>query len=315
MKVREQILQSADQVELATLVRASATPISLGLHDERVDGELDDEDAATAKKESTGRGRALDDAQGKVTEEIDRRSRLLGADYPFQRRGNALEYTGSTHYIYEFMLAAAVVGEYSSGRYRVIPRVFEVGSTLVAQVYLGHGAKAYRTGWPRPFGEPKRLKGVIEKLRAITGDNIGEWVWHPKQGKPLDPTPQIAKEQGLDLVAWKPSPDGRTGLMYMLGQCACGSNWGSDAKLHDLNVDKLEEWFDVALVPPMKSLFTPHHADDDQILETSRRMKGLIFDRARMVLLAKLPGIATDMALNVPRLQRLTAMCASKVPV
>lgn len=315
MKVSEKVLQSADQVEIAALIRGSATPISLGLHDERVDGELDDIDAGASRKETTSRGRALDDAQGRVTEEIDRRSNLLGTHYPFTRAGNALSYTGSPHHVYEFMLATAVVGEYSEGRYRVIPRVFEVASCHIARAYLGEGAGAYRTGWPRPRGEPKRLKAVIEKLRQLTGDNMGEWDWRPKQGKPNDPAPTHAKEQGLDLVAWKPSPDGRTGQLYLLGQCACGSNWSSDAKLHDLSIDKLQEWFDISLVPPVTSLFTPHHADNNQILAASRRMKGLIFDRARMVLLTQTASASAEASLHTATLKKLTTMCANLVPV
>lgn len=311
MKVQEKVLHSADQAEMAALIRMAASPISIGLHDERVEGSLDDiDDVAPA------RGRALDDLQGKVTEEIDRRIALLGEHYPFVRLGNALEYRGSPHHLYEFLLATAVVGEYSSGRFRVLPRVFEVAACFAAQAYLGADACAYRTGWPRAPGEPKRLKAVIQRVRQLTGNLRGEWAWGPKEGKPDDPLPRDTKDQGLDVVAWKASPDGRTGQLYLLGQCACGSNWGTDAKLLDLNIDKLNQWLrEMCLVAPVKSIFTPHHADDDQVLDASRLMKGLVFDRARMVLLAQRAPVNEHMAAHSGTLQKLTKMCASLVPV
>lgn len=310
MKVQEKVLHSADQAEMAALVRMATAPISIGLHDERVEGSLDDDD-----EPAPGRGRALDDMQGKVTEEIDRRSRLLGEHYPFSRLGNALEYRGSPHHIYEFLLATAVVGEYSSGRYRVLPRVFEVAACLVAEAYLGADSAAYRTGWPRAKGEPKRLKLVIQRLRQLAGNHRGEWAWGPKEGKPDDPLPRDTKDQGLDVVAWKSSPDGRTGQLYLLGQCACGTNWSSDAKLHDLSIDKINQWLsELSLVDPVKSIFTPHHADDDQILSASRLMRGLVFDRSRMVLLAQRSPAAQAMAQHTKTLQKLTKMCAAMVP-
>lgn len=312
LKRRDLIIRSADQVEIAAYVRDEPTPIGVGAHDDRVDGSLDDTDAPTARSSPVTRGRALDELQGRITEEIDRRSTLLGQNYPFKRNGGSLIYEASETLFYEYLLATAMSSDYSGGRYRIVPRVFEVASCQVAESYLGPHSQSYRTGWPRPHGEPDSLKNVIQKLRSLTGDHPGEWHWGPKEGKPENPSTAVAKEQGLDLVAWKPSPDGRTGQLYLLGQCACGLTWNTDAKLQDLDIDKLKGWIrEIAPVDPVKSIFTPHHADDDSILEASRGLKGLVFDRARMVLLAQQEPLRGRISSYKKKLRRLVDMCAN----
>lgn len=74
----------------------------------------------------------------------------------------------------------------------------------------------------------------------------------------------------------------------MLGQCACGNNWQD--KYADLNVKRMERWFNpLSTVEPVRAFATPRHVDDHLLREASRQA-GLVFDRARLVLVASSTG-------------------------
>lgn len=73
------------------------------------------------------------------------------------------------------------------------------------------------------------------------------------------------------------------------GQCACGKNWHTDAKLQDLNIKILNEWVsEIANVDPVRAIFTPRHALDEKLFIS--RHGGIVFDRVRLTLLANGKG-------------------------
>jgi hypothetical protein len=303
--------ENADQAELAAW-RSGMAPIGYGIIDERLAGADDDYlGDPQLKREEWERDKAYEEAENSTTTEIQRRIDLLGEAYPFTREGSRLVYTAKANYLYEFLLGLSLSESYSKGKRAVLPRVFEVISCLIAEIYLGEDAESFRMGWPRPKGVATTLKAAVDELHIKAGNYEGEWVWGPKQGNPEDPTPQRAKEQGLDIVAWKKSPDGRTGQLYLLGQCACGKGWDSDAKLQDLSLSILNEWIsEIACVKPVRAIFTPRHAMDDRLPFLSRQ-GGMVFDRARLALLGAKPRATIQLASRQQSLQRLTKLCAA----
>lgn len=303
--------ENADQAELAAW-RSGMAPIGYGIIDERLAGADDDYlGDPQLKREEWERDKAYEEAENAATTEIQRRIDLLGDAYPFTRAGSRLIYTSKAPYLYEFLLSLSLSESYSKGKRAVLPRVFEVISCLIAEVYLGEDADSFRIGWPRPKGAATTLMAAITDLRTKAGNLDGEWIWGPKQGNPINPTPAQAKEQGLDIVAWKKSPDGRTGQLYLLGQCACGKSWDSDAKLQDLNLAILNEWIsEIACVKPVRAIFTPRHALDGRLPFLSRH-GGMVFDRARLAILGAKPRAATELAAHKLSLERLTRLCAA----
>lgn len=309
--IRIDATENADQAEVAAFLNNEA-PIAVGVLDEKLASADEDYRGDPAlKKEEWERDKAYEEAVGAATTEIDRRAGLLQAAYPFRREHGRLVYTPRQPYLYEFLLCLSMAPSYSKGRFRVLPRVFEVISCQLAETYLGGDTDSYRMGWPRPEGSPTTLKAAVEELRVKSGEHTGEWHWHPKAGNPVDPTPQVAKEQGLDVVAWKKSPDGRAGQLYLLGQCACGKGWDSDAKLQDLNIKTLHEWIsEISSVDPIRAIFTPRHALDDRLPFLSRHA-GIVFDRVRLTLLAEHPEPAALLAPRQATLEKLSAMCVT----
>lgn len=299
--------ESADQAELAAFQMGN-TAISAGTIDEKLSGFDDDYPAGDRVLE---RDKALEEAEADAATEIDRRARLLGDSYPFRRVGSRLIHAPveTQTQLYELLLLMSLAGDYKTGRNRLLPRVFEALSCLIAEAYLGDDAASYRIGWPRPRGSATTLKGAIEELRQTTGAHCGEWRWGPKEGNPEDPSPQRAKEQGLDIVAWKKSVDGRAGQLYLLGQCACGKNWDSDAKLQDLNLKILNEWVkEIANVDPVRAIFTPRHALDEKLPFISRH-GGIVFDRVRLTLLAKRDKAAAELLAQTARIRHVMKLC------
>ena len=79
-------------------------------------------------------------------------------------------------------------------------------------------------GWPRPNGEAflTALKEIYAKF---------------KDGRVVDEPPPSAppsvKDEGIDVIAWRPSPDGLAGTHYLLGQVASGHNWTEKSVIAD----------------------------------------------------------------------------------
>lgn len=276
----------ADQVEFEAFINGSSS-VSTGIADERIADALDEFDNLDeiVRPEWSSDDSKLDNAVGRILEELQRRKDLLGNLYPFSLNGSALKYSPSLdgNKLYEALLCISRAESLSSGKFRNLPRHFENISCIVCEIYLGSDSASYRTGWPRDRGEPTKFKDVVSKLRALTGNQKGEWHWHPIEGLPDDPLVKDIKECGLDVVAWKPSIDNRTGQLYIIGQCACGKNWISAEKLSELSFKGLDDWVRVANIQPIKAFFTPWHATNEILYEASRKA-GLFFDRVRMVM-------------------------------
>lgn len=309
--IRTNPTENADQAELSALLNDSA-PVGCGIIDERLSG-VDDDYTGDPSIATQGweRDKAFEEAANSATSEIDRRAGLLNEHYPFERRGSRLVYRGSPSGLYEYMLCLSLSDSYSAGRKAIATRTFEAVSCLAAEAYLGDDAASYRMGWPRKKGSPTSFQGCVNELHTKAGQHCGEWVWGPKQQNPQDPSSVFVKEQGLDVVAWKKSIDGRAGQLYLLGQCACGKNWDSDNKLNDLNFKMLHEWIsEISNVSPIRAIFTPRHALDERLPFLSRH-GGLVFDRIRITLLGTRQAMANTLAQRPNTLRRLSKACLS----
>jgi len=220
-----------------------------------------------------------------LAEEIERRILLLGESYPFKRDKNRLSYRQSKNGVYEFCLAVTLSPSLTKGDFSKLPVVFELLARDTLSIFSGQRSQAVRTGAPKHLldGLPARGKPLFDYLHRLTG----EWNWRPKEHLPNDPPYSHAKDFGLDVVGWIPSPDDRLGHLFLLAQCACGvGDW--DGKLKDLNVDRLSDWLElVTATPPVRCFFVPFHLGNVDTLREVCRDAGLVFDRARITRLAE----------------------------
>ncbi len=107
--------------------------------------------------------------------------------------------------------------------------------------------------------------------------------------------PTSAKDDGIDVIAWRHHPDRMPGKLYLLGQCASGRNWREKSAVD--RIPQFHGWFSTPpathWLPSMFIPFTLHRdlADDptttfDTML-ANRHLRdeqryGIVFDRFRI---------------------------------
>lgn len=95
---------------------------------------------------------------------------------------------------------------------------------------------------------------------------------------------------------WKPWPDGRQGLFFALGQCACGKNDVNVNKGRELSMTRLANWLrPVSHATPLRCFLAAHHIPNSIALCELSGEAGIVFDRARIALIAE---SFTDSVLN-----------------
>jgi hypothetical protein len=274
---------NADQAECQAMLDGLAS-IEAGLQDEKISGTIDDMIVQKGNSWSE-RQAVVENLSGPLAEEIDRRVVLMKDAYPFEVIKGSLSYQPSKTGVYEYCLAAA---RNPKGAHEGRPRasaIFEWIARDVLTLHLGTGALGFRTGWPPYEFESRgvRAKQTLEALNAKTS----EFRWAPEHNHPQDPEPKDLKDVGLDVVAWKPWPDGRLGQLFAIGQCACGKN-DIGRKGQELSLERLKTWLrPVCYAPPLRCFLLAHHIPNTIELQDLSKEAGLVFDRARLVMLAE----------------------------
>ncbi len=274
----------ADQVECRAMLEGLAS-VEAGMEDERISGMVDDQlvDAGNSWAE---RQAVLESLSSSISEELARRSAVMKDAYPFVVSGGSLAYSPSKTGVYEFCLAVARNPKGTSEGKPHASTVFEWIARDVLALHIGTGARGFRTGWPphESEGRGTRTKETFELLSK----QCGEFIWDPQQYLPNDPPPKLLKDAGLDVVVWKPWPDGRLAQLFALGQCACGKNDIDENKARELSIERLERWLrPLCLTKPLRCFLAAHHIPNTCHLYDLSRDGGLVFDRARLAMLAE----------------------------
>ncbi len=89
----------------------------------------------------------------------------------------------------------------------------------------GQGTEALRFAWPSDVGRPPEFPDAVRWLAAKMGVPIGNAY-----------RPPYRKDGGVDVVAWRPFPDGRSGFPVLLAQCTLEREYGHKAADIDLKV-------------------------------------------------------------------------------
>jgi len=150
--------------------------------------------------------------------------------------------------------------------------MFEDLSARAAANYVG--GKSVRFAFPRTgrsVSLPKAFKAAIKEAARLLGEGEG------CRDKPA----RSAKDDALDVLAWRHFPDSRAGKLLLMGQCATGLDWQN--KLNDLHPSATcDEWMITPLISPvLKAMFIPHQVDSRD-WERCNRRAGIMFDRCRL---------------------------------
>ena len=161
-----------------------------------------------------------------VQNEIARRAQVMGTDYPFRidDKGRALHFVtpvSQAGSVYLFCLFLSHAFDRAIVPKKLAPKVtnntrdlFQACSTIAAGGFVEGPSKSF--GFPRPDGST--FLTALHRIYKLFGD-----------GKPVtEPRPAAAKrikDNGIDIIAWKRSPDGLPCTVYLIGQVASGNDW------------------------------------------------------------------------------------------
>jgi hypothetical protein len=161
-----------------------------------------------------------------VQGEIVSRRKVIGTDYPFRIEENGqsmhlvadLSETGAAYLLCLFLSHAkdrTVIPK------RLAPKItnsvrdlFQACATVAAGGFVQGPAISF--GWPRP-NKTKFLK-ALHIAYELFGD--GTPVKRPRPAASKN-----VKDDGIDVIAWRPAEDRLPGTPYLLGQAASGEDW------------------------------------------------------------------------------------------
>lgn len=241
---------------------------------EDVNDETDDETPprSTAAEADHAIETRLDD----VYAEIEERTIAAAQGYPFTLSDKSVVQLKSDwrdYPAYSFCLCLSYQVWCNSLDRLPAAKLFEALAAEVAAGYIG--------GRSVPFGAPRRqlpagFTEALEELSRRIGEGDG---W---SGTPL----ADAKDDALDVVAWRPFADELPGKLLLFGQCTTGYNWFADDKAKSLQpADFCGIWFRTPpFPPPVKTFFVPHAISTSAWQAKIRhiRSSGLFFDRCRI---------------------------------
>lgn len=127
-----------------------------------------------------------------------RRSAAVGKAYPFRVSGGAASLERASQSVWAAMLLMS--GESplrSTLDLAEAAAHLERVSAAAARFLLGPGTQAVRFGWPSEDGRPVEFPEAVRWLAGLMGVPVGSAY-----------RPPVNKDGGVDVVAWRPFPDG-----------------------------------------------------------------------------------------------------------
>lgn len=240
---------------------------------EEIEDEREIEDAEDVTLDRGGE--TIEPVAADAFQEIEDRAISCGGAYPFRVLDGALQGRSNIRdSLYAFLLLLSHYGKDAGPEGLNVPQLFEeVAEHAIGNCLGGPGNEVatYQFGFPRRLN-PAGFRDAVDDLCQRIGEG---------GASKARPTRKDQKDAALDLIAWKPFPDGRRGLVMTWGQCATGKDWTS--KLAELQP---ENWAAMWMterpaVVPLRSFFVPHRVDRDR-WDVSAISAGVLFDRCRI---------------------------------
>ena len=236
------------------------------------------EDPQTAAEGVDQRSELTEGVVDAVFTEFDERAKACSGAYPFSVEQQVLQ--GPRRRVdttYTFLLLLGWFGKdaYAGPRADLKgDRLFEDVCADAFRAYLGptDRVKLLRFGHPRgPGAMSAGFRTAVDEFCEELGEGGG-----------VGPNPRAAKKNDarLDLIAWRPFPDGRAGKIVGYGQCSTSKDWELHLTLRPSAFNKL--WLrEVPLSDCTLFSFFPHRLERDRWPELVA-YGGIPFDRCRV---------------------------------
>jgi hypothetical protein len=209
--------------------------------------------------------------------EVRQRSRHMGAAYPIEVKSGTRfvrrdEWKNFIPYAFCLTLSLPVAfPKWARSFGADFTEQGELFETLTAESVAAtmSGWTVHSTGWTRT--NPSSLGQVVADVAARLGDATGDLMrW----------TAAKANEAGLDLLCFRPFPDGRVGVPVYLVQCASGGDWKKKLKTPDLRIWTKAITF---ASDPKKAFSMPFALDEREFTYNCNIVDGLLLDRHRLM--------------------------------
>lgn len=213
----------------------------------------------------------LDVQMGLLFSEIRRRMLLASPNYPFRGSSAGLTRDATVDkVVYEFLLWLSISPTFrEEERQSEVDQLFDDLAKLAAARYLGQGAVSVRFAHPSSDGRPSGFKAAIGWLCDLMDLPVGE----------ANPRSAI-KDGGVDVVAWRPFRDRRSGFTVLLCQCTVQLLWTGKGK--DIVVDKWKGWISLGKAP-LTALVVPFAVPTSySIWDEVRRTVNIPIERLRL---------------------------------
>jgi hypothetical protein len=230
-------------------------------------------DVRSALKSAAENQEELDVLVDLTFREVARRAQFAPRGYPFKPDVGGISLDSAIDALgYAFMLCLSVSQFLrAERRQQEVEVMFDslVADALAA--YLGPNSVSLRFGTPVSGGRPTvfldALRWLCEKMRLTLGPACRK---KPKRN-----------DGGVDVVAWTPFPDTRSGFITILAQCTVQIDWRPKAR--DISEDLWRGWVDFGR-SPLTCIAVPfvisHNYDKwDEV----RRTSGIVLERLRII--------------------------------
>ena len=210
---------------------------------------------------------------------ISRRSRVLDANYPFTvkrvgliRKPNPLQYP----YAGLLCISPGLSGRAFTERQMqsAIVALEETAAEALA-IFLGPGGRGIRFGWPSSIGRPEQFPHAVTWLVAQMGAQLGDAYRQPRR-----------KDGGVDVVAWRPFSDQRSGFPVILAQVTIGTDYVN--KSADIDLRLWSGWLSLDVDPTVAIVIPGTLPNGEEWNEIAAR--SIIFERIRLAGLLPVAG-------------------------
>lgn len=261
----------ADYAELVCWQDSHTSATALSKHL----GRLEDNDYSDGVPEEE----VTDEVVGAAYMEIEQRHKVCGGGYPFliDKRGHALrlnqDVENHKHVIYKYLLLATRLNMQNNRIHAGIDGtlLFERLAAETARRYFGDRAKS------TVFGTAATTTIFQDKINALCKDIVEGDGYVNRSNTSSNP-----KDDGLDIVVWKPFVDKLPGKLIGFGQCKTGTSYRDELK--QLRPDSFcDKWLQSPLRPTPVRMFFVAEALSRSCWPNISYDAGLVFDRCRIV--------------------------------
>lgn len=201
------------------------------------------------------------------------RSKLLGERYPFHVMDVALRARPAAK-VSPYAALVLLTPE-SPCRQLLHPaptpemaRLFERVTEVAVAALWGEQGRSLRFGWPSDVGRPPEFPQAVEWLAGRMGIAVGAGYRPPRR-----------KDGGVDVVGWRPFPDGRSGFPVLLVQCTLQADVLS--KANDVDARLWSSWL-LMDEEPATALAVPGTLPASGTTWGLLALRGLVLERLRL---------------------------------